>query len=100
MKLIGTRYIEIIFFSLNRSHNHLIPSMAIIINHRMIVIATLATQECSGQGLCNRTTGQCECQKPFIGAACEVAGCPSVNKQVDTHDRTNIVYNRCHMRNG
>ena len=49
-------------------------------------ITTMASQECSGQGHCDRSTGQCVCQAPFVGAACEASGCPSVNKEVGAHN--------------
>ncbi|RYG68372.1 hypothetical protein EON64_05325 [archaeon] len=32
--------------------------------------------ECSGSGLCNRTTGQCECFEPYGGAACDISKSP------------------------
>lgn len=32
--------------------------------------------ECSNQGICNRRTGHCQCQKGFAGAACERSECP------------------------
>ncbi|CAM9876706.1 unnamed protein product [Ectocarpus sp. 12 AP-2014] len=33
-------------------------------------------QECSGRGLCDRDSGECECFDGFTGAACERSGCP------------------------
>lgn len=33
--------------------------------------------ECSNAGLCERTTGTCQCFPPYIGAACERLGCPN-----------------------
>jgi len=35
-----------------------------------------ATAECSGQGYCDRRTGECDCRVPFGGAACERLRCP------------------------
>lgn len=32
--------------------------------------------ECSGMGLCNHISGQCECKAGFEGAACERSSCP------------------------
>jgi hypothetical protein len=32
--------------------------------------------ECSNAGLCDRTTGMCECQVGFTGAACDRLSCP------------------------
>lgn len=34
------------------------------------------TEECSGRGLCDRTTGVCECQTGFAGSACQNMDCP------------------------
>ena len=34
--------------------------------------------ECSNMGLCDRTTGQCECREGFEGIACERQSCPSL----------------------
>lgn len=33
--------------------------------------------ECSNRGICDRTTGDCDCQTGFDGAACERRQCPS-----------------------
>ncbi len=33
--------------------------------------AAHANAECSNMGKCNRATGECQCFKPFTGAACE-----------------------------
>ena len=35
--------------------------------------------ECSNMGTCDRVTGQCICQRPFIGPACSVMDCPPGN---------------------
>lgn len=35
-----------------------------------------ALAECSNQGICDRTSGKCECFDPFEGPACEKMGCP------------------------
>jgi hypothetical protein len=32
--------------------------------------------ECSGRGVCDRSTGDCTCQVGFLGAACELLDCP------------------------
>lgn len=32
--------------------------------------------ECSDMGLCDRTSGQCECALGFVGAACQYMACP------------------------
>jgi len=34
-------------------------------------------QECSGQGKCNRVSGQCSCEQGFNGDACQRTDCPS-----------------------
>ena len=33
--------------------------------------------ECSNKGLCDRSTGECECLPGYDGAACQRASCPS-----------------------
>lgn len=33
--------------------------------------------ECSGNGLCNRNTGRCECRSGFTGKACDRRKCPN-----------------------
>lgn len=33
--------------------------------------------ECSNKGLCDRTTGECECLPGYDGTACQRASCPS-----------------------
>eukprot|EP01039_Chlorochromonas_danica_P006073 gene6073-6687_t len=43
-----------------------------------------ALAECSNQGLCNRSTGQCSCFPPFSGSACEKLDCP---KRCSGHGR-------------
>ena len=35
--------------------------------------------ECSNAGLCNRNTGQCECQLGFTGASCDRLSCPGTS---------------------
>lgn len=37
--------------------------------------------ECSGRGRCNRDTGECICDKNFIGQSCDKLSCPSVTYQ-------------------
>ena len=41
--------------------------------------ATIAHQdaECSNAGICDRTTGQCQCFPPWTGAACNRMSCPN-----------------------
>jgi hypothetical protein len=36
-----------------------------------------AYMECSNKGICDRTTGQCECFDGYDGAACQRASCPN-----------------------
>ena len=45
-------------------------------------VATSATdartlRECSGAGICNKLTGECECRSSYFGDACEFSGCPN-----------------------
>lgn len=39
--------------------------------------------ECSNRGICDRSTGQCECQADFTGAACNMLSCPTGGILVD-----------------
>jgi hypothetical protein len=39
-----------------------------------------ALAECSNKGECDRTTGQCKCQRLFEGAGCERMTCPGSDK--------------------
>ena len=41
--------------------------------------------ECSNAGLCNRTTGICECFEGFIGAACQRMKCPGETEECSGH---------------
>ncbi|CAM9229530.1 unnamed protein product [Sphacelaria rigidula] len=40
-------------------------------------LAAHQVQECSGRGLCDRESGECECFDGFSGGACERSGCPN-----------------------
>lgn len=45
-------------------------------------IAHLSTYaECSNAGLCNRDTGECQCQEGFSGAACNRLTCPGYSTE-------------------
>ena len=36
-----------------------------------------ALAECSNQGICDRSSGKCECFEPFVGPACDKTECPN-----------------------
>lgn len=40
--------------------------------------------ECSNKGLCDRSTGACECLPGYDGAACQRASCPSESVKTKT----------------
>lgn len=39
------------------------------------VTAHTTALECSGRGICDRSTGECQCSPPFSGEACQVTTC-------------------------
>ena len=39
-----------------------------------------AEAECSAAGICDRSTGQCECYDGFSGSACQMKSCPGANR--------------------
>ena len=43
---------------------------------------------CSSRGICDRSTGRCDCQYGFEGAACERMSCPQGTQQQHQHGAT------------
>lgn len=55
----------------------------------VIESTTRTTMECSGQGICNRESGQCQCYPGYNGDACQRLSCPN---DCSNHGRCVKVY--------
>jgi hypothetical protein len=42
-----------------------------------MIIIIIIQAECSGAGLCDYTTGECECFDGYWGSACQRTSCPN-----------------------